>query len=91
MDPMNDLPPITGDVQRTWKAVYTIVERGPEKKYWVRIGTAFPNRDQSLNVKLDATPVNGQLHIRDQEPYDPTRPKKHGGGGQSFPGAGDLS
>jgi hypothetical protein len=51
---------------RTWKAVYTIVERpGAEKKYWVRIGTAFTNRDQSLNVRLDANPVNGQIHIRD--------------------------
>jgi len=94
MDAMNDLPPINGDVQRTWKAVYTIVERGPEKKYWVRIGTAFTNRDQSLNVRLDASPVNGQLHIRDAEPYDPSRPKRGGhgaGNGSGFPGAGDLS
>lgn len=51
---------------RTWKAVYTIVERqGSEKKYWVRIGSAFVNQDQSLNVKLDAMPVNGSIHIRD--------------------------
>ena len=51
---------------RTWKAVYTIVERqGHEKKFWVRIGSAFVNQDQSLNVKLDAMPVNGSIHIRD--------------------------
>jgi hypothetical protein len=62
------------DPVRTWKAVYTIVERpGSEKKYWVRIGTAFLNRDQSLNVKLDGLPINGQLHIRDAEPYNPAR------------------
>ncbi len=53
---------------RTWKAVYTIVERtGMDKKLWIRIGTAFVNRDQSLNVRLDASPTNGQLHIRDAE------------------------
>src|SRR5258708_39672456 len=55
---------------RTWKAVYTIVERpGLEKKLWIRIGTAFINRDQSINVRLDATPTNGQLQIRDAEPF----------------------
>ena len=56
---------------RKWKAVYTIVDRQDqsEKKWWVRIGTAFINRDQSMNVHLDAVPTNGSLHIRDYEPY----------------------
>ena len=47
-----------------WKVVYAIVERGP-KKHWLRIGMAFVNRDGSLNVRLDAVPLTGQLHIRD--------------------------
>ncbi len=47
-------------------AVYTIVEREREgKKIWVRIGSAFRNRDGSLNARLDAVPTNGQLHIRE--------------------------
>ena len=46
--------------------VYTIVERS-EKSFWVRVGTAFPNRDGSLNVFLDALPVNGRLHVREME------------------------
>jgi hypothetical protein len=53
---------------RAWKAVYTIVEReGSEKSLWVRIGSAFVNQDQSLNVKLNAVPVNGTIHIRDAD------------------------
>ena len=61
---------------RGWKAVYTIVERpGAEKKYWVRIGSAFVNRDQSLNVRLDAMPVNGTIHIRDVDEEDLERAK----------------
>ena len=53
--------------------VFTIVERAQkgnassddsEKKYWVKIGAAFVNRDDSLNVYLDAVPVNGMLHLR---------------------------
>jgi hypothetical protein len=56
----------TNTTERSWKAVYTIVERqNSEKKHWVRIGNAFVNRDQSINVRLDAVPVNGQIHIRD--------------------------
>ena len=56
-----------------YKIVYAIVERGP-KRYWLRIGMAFVNRDGSLNVKLDAFPVSGQLQIRDQSPPLPARP-----------------
>lgn len=60
--------------QRTnWKAVYTIVERG-DKRYWIRLGTAFVNGDGSLNVKLDATPISGMLNIRDPDPsFNPAR------------------
>ena len=73
--------------QRTnWKAVYTIVERG-DKRYWIRLGTAFVNGDGSLNVKLDATPMNGMLNIRDPDPsFNPAR-RAQGGGGDSFASA----
>jgi len=50
-----------------YKIVYAIVERGT-KRYWLRIGMAFVNRDGSLNVRLDAVPLTGQLQIRDQPP-----------------------
>ena len=49
------------------KEVFTIVKNG-EKDYWNKIGNAFVNRDGSLNVKLNALPVNGQLNIRDPRP-----------------------
>lgn len=49
--------------------VYTIVEREKDKKkLWVRIGSAFRNRDGSLNAMLDAVPTNGSLHIRELRP-----------------------
>ena len=50
--------------QSPMKAVYVIRENG-EKSSWTKIGVAFVNRDDSLNVILDAVPVNGKLHIRD--------------------------
>ena len=51
------------------KYVYTIIERdGLEKNQWIKLGVAFVNKDQSLNLCLDALPVNGMLHIRNRPP-----------------------
>jgi hypothetical protein len=50
--------------------VITVVDQGEGKKaYWQRVGTAFRNKDRSLNIRLNALPVNGTLHIR---PIDKT-------------------
>ena len=48
----------------------------PTKKFWLRVGSAFVNRDQSLTVRLDATPCNGTLHIRDYEPPPEGGPRR---------------
>jgi hypothetical protein len=50
--------------QAKMKIVYVISERG-QKSYWNRVGVAFVNNDGSINVKLDAMPVTGELQIRD--------------------------
>ena len=52
------------------KDVFTIVERKDQKPFWLRIGTAFVNKDESLNVYLDALPVNRELHIRESKPKE---------------------
>jgi len=46
--------------------VFTITEVKKEdvKDRWYKVGTGFLNRDDSINVILDAYPVNGRLHIR---------------------------
>ena len=48
------------------KGVYVIIENERlEKPLWKRVGTAFINRDESLNILLDALPLNGKLHVRE--------------------------
>jgi hypothetical protein len=59
-----------GNQRAVWRTVYTVVDRGHNKKLWLRVGVAFVNRDGSLNVRLDAMPVNGQLYIREALPRD---------------------
>ena len=45
--------------------VYTIVETvGNGSNFWQRVGSAWKNKDGSINVRLNALPVNGELHIR---------------------------
>jgi hypothetical protein len=62
------------------KHVFTIVEReGLEKNQWVRIGVGFVNKDHSLNLRLDALPVNGMLHVRDPHPQNGKKKEGHEG------------
>lgn len=49
------------------KDVYVINEGSEGKNRWIKIGVAFLNKDESLNVVLDAIPFNGKLHIRDRK------------------------
>ena len=47
------------------KAVYVIREGSKGDSFWTKVGVAFVNKDESLNVILDALPTDGKLHIRD--------------------------
>ena len=50
------------------KDVYIVTDFGNDKKISeVKIGVAFVCADDSLNVKLDAVPITGMLHIRDRQ------------------------
>jgi hypothetical protein len=57
----------------TVKDIFTISEKDSGtadggKERWTKIGIGFVNRDESINIILDATPVNGRLHVRDRRP-----------------------
>ena len=58
------------------KDVYSISEdppsgEGGKKNRWTRIGVGFVNRDDSINVILDAIPLNGRLQIRNRDAKRP--------------------
>ena len=49
-----------------------------DKSYWTRIGAAFRNRDNSINVVLSALPVGGvdgqaRIQLRTPDPKDAPR------------------
>ena len=64
--------------QSKMKIAYVITQRGTQK-YWTRIGTAFVNRDGSFNVKLDAIPVTGEIHVRDYVPREDREDREDAG------------
>ncbi len=50
---------------------YTIVEtNGDADNYWQRVGSAWTNKDGSINISLNALPLNGKLHIREPKPAE---------------------
>lgn len=53
------------------KDVYAISENPAAatggKDRWTKIGIGFVNRDNSVNIVLDAIPLNGRLQIRDRQ------------------------
>ncbi len=58
------------------KDVFAITEKDPpsadgkgSKDRWTRIGIGFVNRDNSINVVLDAIPLNGRFQIRDRQAF----------------------
>jgi hypothetical protein len=58
------------DQSKQMKTVFTVVDRGQGKSYWVRVGVGFVNKDGSLNLHLDAVPINGKLQVREWEAND---------------------
>lgn len=55
---------------KNFRVIYHIVTRGEgdkSKKYWNRVGTAWENKDGSVNLEFDEFPCDGgkNLQIRD--------------------------
>ena len=46
-------------------------DEGETKRLWVKAGSAWLNRDNSINVYLDVLPLDGKLHIREAAPEQP--------------------
>ncbi len=52
----------------TTKDVFNIIEEGEGQERtskWTRVGSAYVNRDGSINVLLGTFPTEGKLQIRD--------------------------
>ena len=56
-----------GGGRKPW-AAYNIIDRGEGKpRIWSRVGSAFVNRDGSINIILDSLPLGGKIQIREDD------------------------
>ncbi len=46
-------------------SIKEILEQNEKKSVWVKAGSAWVNRDGSMNVYLDVLPLDGKLHVRE--------------------------
>ena len=84
------IPPSTLDDPRDsprWLAVYVIVNHPGRAPFWMSVGKAFVNSDGSLNVRLDANPIDGKLHIRRPPLREPAGAAGHAATENSTAGA----
>ena len=67
---------MSSPVKKMFKVIAPI-ERKDGTTHWMRVGTAFPNRDESINLYLDAMPYEKKLQIREMDEED-LRGRKRG-------------
>ncbi len=56
--------------KKMFKVISPIQNAKGETLYWMRLGSAFTNRDDSLNIYLDALPKSFQLQLRELDEED---------------------
>ena len=57
--------------KRSFKVLGIIPKHNnPRESHWLRIGTAYVNRDESINIYLDALPKSFELQLREFEEDD---------------------
>ncbi len=62
------------------KRVLCPVSTKDGKTFWVKMGNAYVNKDNSINLYLDGLPINGRLQIRewDDQPWEKKGPSTGG-------------
>ena len=56
--------------KKMFKVLCPIEKDDGKTTYWMRVGVAFVNRDQSINLYLDVLPKNGKLQVRELDEED---------------------
>ncbi len=56
--------------KRTFKVFGLCPKASGNGSYFMRVGTGWLNRDNSINLKIDAFPKSGELQIREMDEED---------------------
>src|SRR4051812_13017018 len=77
-------------VQKKMFKVICPIEKKGGGKFWMRLGSAFANKDDSINVYLDAVPKNLEFQLRELTEEELSRKSSYGdsAGAKPLPSAG---
>jgi hypothetical protein len=81
-------------LQKKMFKVLSAIEKRDGGTFWMRVGSGFTNRDNSVNIYLDVLPKTFQFQLRelDEEDLRKRDPQRaSGGAGGLPPGTGDLA
>lgn len=70
--------------KQMFKVLCPIPKRDGTGKFWMRVGSGFRNKDNSINVYLDAMPVRGDVTLQLRE-MDENDLRERDAGRQSSP------
>jgi O-succinylbenzoate synthase len=74
--------------ERKRLSVLAVIERKDKPTVWMKVGVAFPNRDGSVTLLLDAFPVGtNKLQVREEREWTPRASAANGNG---FPAAANA-
>jgi hypothetical protein len=70
-------------VEKQMYKVLSPIEKRGGGHYWMRLGSAFRNKDNSINVYLDAIPkgLDWKFTLRELDEEDLRKREAYGGGG----------
>ncbi|MBV8756867.1 MAG: hypothetical protein JO257_06325 [Deltaproteobacteria bacterium] len=52
-------------MKKMWKVICPIEKKDGTGTHWARLGVAYGNKDESINLYLDSLPMNGKLQLRE--------------------------
>lgn len=75
--------------QKKMFKVLSAIDKRDGGTFWMRVGSGYTNRDNSVNIYLDVIPKTFQLQLRELDEEDLRRrdPQRGGGGGSVPSGA----
>jgi hypothetical protein len=71
--------------KKMFKVLCPIPKRDGSGKWWMRVGSGFENKDNSINVYLDAMPVRGDVTLQLRELDENDLRERDGGRRTSSP------
>ena len=52
-------------MKKMWKVICPVEKKDGTGTHWARLGVAYGNKDESINLYLDSLPLNGKLQLRE--------------------------